>query len=91
MAVAGDDVDAYFALLGGRVRHVHLIDGAPAGHLAWGEGELPLAEILAALDRHGYEGWMTVELFGDGGYALDPRAPLERSLAAVERALAGGV
>lgn len=87
MAVAGDDVDGYFALLGDRVRHVHLIDGAPAGHLAWGDGDLPLAAILRALDRHGYDGWMTVELFGDGSYALDPRPALERSLSAVEGVL----
>ncbi|MFT4232808.1 MAG: TIM barrel protein [Leucobacter sp.] len=87
MAVAGDTVDGYFETLGDRVRHVHLIDGAPAGHLAWGDGELPLAEILAALDRRGYDGWMTVELFGDGGYALDPRPALERSYAAIGAAL----
>lgn len=89
MAVAGDDVEGYFDALGDRVRHVHLIDGAPAGHLVWGEGELPLGTILAALERHGYDGWMTVELFGDGSYALDPRPALERSLAAIEGVLAG--
>ncbi|MFD5214140.1 TIM barrel protein [Microbacterium sp. NPDC058345] len=82
-AVADDTVDDYFALLGDRVRHVHLIDGAPAGHLAWGDGELPLDAIVAALDRNGYAGLATVELFGDGGYAFDPRPALERSLAAI--------
>lgn len=87
MAVAGDDVDAYFELLGGRVRHVHLIDGSPAGHLAWGDGELPLGRILADLDRHGYDGWMTVELFGDGNYARDPKPALARSYAAIADAL----
>ena len=29
MAVAGETVDEYFAALGGRIRHVHLIDGKP--------------------------------------------------------------
>lgn len=87
MAVAGDDVDAYFELLGDRVRHVHLIDGSPAGHLAWGDGELPLGRILADLDRHGYDGWMTVELFGDGSYARDPKPALARSYAAIADAL----
>ena len=90
MAVASDTVDDYFSLLGDRVRHVHLIDGAPAGHLAWGDGELPLARILRSLDHHGYGGWMTVELFGDGGYALDPRPALARSYAAIEAALPEG-
>ncbi|GAA1523063.1 protein FrlC [Agromyces terreus] len=87
ISVAGDDVDAYFDRLGERVRHVHLIDGAPAGHLAWGEGELPLARILADLGRHSYAGPITVELFGDGSYSLDPKPVLARSLAMIEAAL----
>ena len=88
MAVAGDTVDGYFDALGERIRHVHLIDGRPAGHLAWGDGELPLGEILDALGRRGYGGFATFELFGDGSYAFDPRPALERCLAAVERELA---
>ncbi|MBO0981924.1 TIM barrel protein [Microbacterium sp. SD291] len=83
---AGDSVDAYFVALGDRVRHVHLIDGSPTGHLTWGDGTLPLGEIVAALARHGYAGLATVELFGDGSYALDPRPALERSLAAIATA-----
>ncbi|GAA2777223.1 sugar phosphate isomerase/epimerase family protein [Nonomuraea dietziae] len=73
MAVAGESVDDYFDSLGDRVRHVHLVDGSPAGHLAWGDGRLPLAEYLTALERRGYGGRMTFELFGDGTYAFDPR------------------
>lgn len=87
MSVAGDDVDAYFTHLGGRVRHVHLIDGTPAGHLAWGDGELPLARILADLSRNSYAGPITIELFGDGSYAFDPKPVLVRSLATIEAAL----
>ncbi|WP_164232919.1 TIM barrel protein [Microbacterium hydrocarbonoxydans] len=83
---AGDTVDAYFAALGDRVRHVHLIDGTPTGHLAWGDGILPLSEIVSAFARNGYAGLATVELFGDGTYALDPRPALERSLAAIAAA-----
>ncbi|HEY1106663.1 MAG TPA: TIM barrel protein [Agromyces sp.] len=82
-AVAGDTVDGYFAALGERVRHVHLIDGSPSGHLAWGDGDLPLVEIVATLDRNGYTGLATIELFGDGRYARDPKPALARSLAAI--------
>lgn len=82
-AGAGDTVDDYFAALGDRVRHVHLIDGSPTGHLAWGDGELPLDDIVDALDRHAYAGLATVELFGDGHYALAPKDALSRSLAAI--------
>jgi protein FrlC len=91
MTVAGDDVDAYFAELGELVRHVHLIDGTPAGHLAWGAGDLPLGDILAALGRHGYTGPITVELFGDGTYAFDPKPVLAGSLAAIERELEASI
>ncbi|MEU5576208.1 TIM barrel protein [Streptomyces huasconensis] len=83
MAVAGESVDDAFDALGDRVRHVHLIDGRPAGHLAWGDGELPLQDYLAALDRRGYDRWMTFELFGDGRYALDPRTAVEQCHARV--------
>ncbi len=85
-AVAGDTVDGYFEQLGDRVRHVHLIDGSPAGHLAWGDGDLPLADLVTSFALHGYDGLATVELFGDGGYALDPRPALERSLRAIAEA-----
>ncbi|MEU1384585.1 MULTISPECIES: TIM barrel protein [unclassified Nonomuraea] len=89
MAAAGESVDDYFDALGDRVRHVHLIDGSPTGHLAWGDGELPLADYLAALDRRGYRGAMTFELFGAGDYAFDPRPVVERCLASVRAALPG--
>jgi protein FrlC len=89
MACAGESVSDYVAAFGVEgIRHVHLIDGTPAGHLVWGEGNLPLEEILAELDRSGYAGWMTFELFGDGTYALEPRAALERCLQRVRPLLA---
>ncbi|GAA4193701.1 sugar phosphate isomerase/epimerase family protein [Microbispora amethystogenes] len=90
MAVAGEGVDDYFDALGDRVRHVHLIDGRPAGHLAWGDGELPLADYLTAFARRGYDGHMTFELFGDGTYAFAPRPVVERCLTAVRDALTPG-
>lgn len=86
MTAAADTIDGYFAVLGDRVRHVHLIDGAPTGHLAWGDGNLPLAEFVEALDRNAYTGLATVELFGDGHYAMAPRDALTRSLRAIEEA-----
>ncbi|MCK8478316.1 sugar phosphate isomerase/epimerase family protein [Microbacterium aurugineum] len=71
MATAGDTVADYYATFGDRVTHVHLVDGAPSGHRAWGDGELPLADYLRVLDEHGFSGMMSFEIFG-AAYARDP-------------------
>lgn len=91
MAVAGESVQDYFTAFPGQVAHVHFVDGTPAGHLAWGDGELPLADYFRDLVAQGYEGRMTFEIFGDGSYALDPRPVLERCLAAFDAAVAAPV
>ncbi|MEX1078440.1 MAG: TIM barrel protein [Homoserinimonas sp.] len=90
MAVAGENITDYFAAFGQRVLHVHLIDGTPAGHLAWDDGDLPLESYLQSLGEVGYTGFATFELFGDGNYALDPFAALSRSLASAGQALTVG-
>ncbi|WGW12375.1 TIM barrel protein [Saxibacter everestensis] len=87
MATAGETVADYHENLGSLIRHVHLIDGRPTGHLAWDEGQLPLREYLAGLETIGYDGYLTFELFGDGQYAFDPRRALDSCFAAVEREL----
>lgn len=84
MAAAGDTVDDYFCLFGERVAHVQLVDGTPAGHLAWGDGNLPLGRYVGELAAHGYAGKVTFEPFGNGSYALDPIAAWKQNLAAIE-------
>ena len=83
MATAEDSVSGYFERFGRRVAHVHVVDGTPAGHLAWGDGTLPLGDYLAGLDAHGFAGTLTFEPFGNGSYALDPVAVWRRCLEAV--------
>ena len=80
MHAAGDTVGGYAASFPGRIGHVHLVDGDPTGHLAWGDGTLPLQQYVRELAEHEYSGGITFELFGDGGYSLDPRRALERSI-----------
>ncbi|WRH26573.1 TIM barrel protein [Arthrobacter sp. JZ12] len=87
MAAAGETVQDYVRNLDTLIRHVHLIDGCPTGHLAWGDGDLPLGTYVAELERAGYDGYFTFELFGDGTYAFDPRPALERCLNAFDRAV----
>ncbi|MGX1159261.1 protein FrlC [Arthrobacter sp. SLBN-100] len=79
-AVAGDAISDYGKSFGKRVRHIHLIDGSPAGHLAWGDGNLDLTSILHDLGQLEYKESITFELFGDGSYSLDPRSSYQKCL-----------
>jgi protein FrlC len=83
MATAGDSVGAYFERFGKRVAHVHVVDGTPAGHLAWGDGKLPLDHHLGQLRAQGFAGTLTFEPFGNGSYALDPVSAWRRCLDAI--------
>jgi len=80
MATAGDMVADYVGLFGARIAHVHVVDGTPAGHLAWGDGSLPLGRYVGELAEAGYAGTLTFEPFGNGSYALDPVAAWRRCL-----------
>lgn len=83
MATAEDSVGDYFARFGKRIAHVHVVDGTPAGHLAWGDGNLPLDDYIGQLGRHGFAGTLTFEPFGNGSYALDPVSAWRRCLEAI--------
>lgn len=88
MAAAGDSIEDYVSAFGNRLTHVHLVDGTPAGHLAWGDGRLPLTNYLQVLNSINYTGMMSFEIFG-AQYASNPGAAHEQSLAAVQAALKG--
>ena len=83
MATAGDSVGGYFERFGKRIAHVHVVDGTPAGHLAWGDGSLPLDHHLGQLRAQGFAGTLTFEPFGNGSYALDPVSAWRRCLDAI--------
>ncbi|CAN7619688.1 sugar phosphate isomerase/epimerase [Brucella pseudogrignonensis] len=83
MATAGDTVGGYFSRFGKRLAHVHVVDGTPAGHLAWGDGNLPLDAYLAEITQHSFQGTLTFEPFGNGSYALDPAAVWRQCLDAI--------
>lgn len=73
MAAGGDTIEEYFDTFGDRITHVHLVDGAPSGHRAWGDGELPLVDYLRVMDERDYTGMMSFEIFG-AAYSRDPLA-----------------
>ncbi|MDR6635707.1 protein FrlC [Phyllobacterium sp. 1468] len=83
MATVKDDVAGYVDRFGKRLSHVHIVDGTPAGHLVWGDGNLPLHDYLAELDASSFAGTLTFEPFGNGSYALDPVSAWQRSLKAI--------
>ncbi len=83
MATAGDAVGTYVDAFGDRLAHVHIVDGAPAGHLVWGDGELPMDTYMSALIAAGYTGKLSFEPFGTGSYAMDPEAAWARNVAAL--------
>jgi sugar phosphate isomerase/epimerase len=61
----GETATQTMALLGDRLRHVHIKDARRRGD-GWelvllGEGEVPVAEALAAMHAGGYDGWYCVE------------------------------
>lgn len=83
MATAGDTVQDYLRLFKDRLTHVQLVDGTPAGHLVWGDGDLPMGGVIDELIAGEYTGTLTFEPFGDGTYALDPQDAWARNIAAV--------
>lgn len=68
---AGEKLADYLAVLGENVHHIHLNDGAPDGHLMWGDGTQDLDEHLDALRAHGYSRYITMEMAA-AKYRLDP-------------------
>ena len=50
------------------VAHCHFVDGAPVGHLAWGDGERSMKDDLEAFGRNGYEGLLSLESVNDRYY-----------------------
>ncbi|MGW5685417.1 sugar phosphate isomerase/epimerase family protein [Nonomuraea sp. NPDC003754] len=53
------------------IRHVHVKDPAgTTGYVRLGEGDLPWAEIVAALAADGYEGWLSLETHWRHGRVL---------------------
>lgn len=84
MAQAGERPAQYLEALGDRLVHIHFIDGAPAGHLAWGDGVLDLEGYLEELDAYPYQGYLSLEIT-DGRYYMDPSRSVEQSM---ERLLA---
>lgn len=85
MATAGEGIHDYFNRFGDKIWHVHLVDGSPSGHRAWGDGNLPLTQYLKDLRDVGYDALMTAEIFG-AVYTYDPFAAHGNNLTVIREA-----
>ena len=59
-----EPIMSYFEKLGGRLRHMHVIDsdGQSDSHMMPGEGRIPLRQLFQELEAIGYQGYCTIEL-----------------------------
>ncbi len=94
VAVTGQDLLGVRRLFGSQLAHVHLSDNAgdgKDGHLAIGDGVLPLERLLDDLGRSGYAGGICLELALGGVVESHDKVVmvLRRNREVVERALAG--
>lgn len=74
-----EGVRDYFELMGKSIQHVHFVDGNPGGHLAIGDGILPMDSYISDLNSYDYDGYLTMEILHDS-YHLDPEAAYAKSL-----------
>lgn len=79
MALAKESPAMYLEALGEKLIHVHFIDGAPKGHLAWGDGVLDKDQYLKEFSEFGYGGYLSLEIT-DGRYFMDPSSSVEQSI-----------
>jgi len=87
MAVAKDTVTDYFRLLGDQLWHIHLIDGKPSGHLACGDGTLPLSQYLDEIAQFNYTGFLSLEI-ASTAYYTRPGQEFKKSVDYVKGILA---
>ena len=76
----GEDLPRAIARLAPHIRHYHFEDIAASRvhhHLVPGMGVIDFEEVIAAIRRTGYDGWLTVELYP---FLDDPDAAARRAI-----------
>jgi protein FrlC len=81
-----ETAEDYLEATHGRLGHVHLVDGMPSGHLALGDGVLPLRSYLDSLEKADYRGYLTLEILNER-YYLNPNAAVQKSVEWLENYL----
>ena len=57
-----EHVRDYFETLGEDLVHIHIVDGTPGGHLAFGDSHLPLQDFVETIGNYGYQGFLSMEI-----------------------------
>lgn len=78
LGFSGETMQQAIEDLEGNLKHVHIADGVPNGHLILGEGQLDILEMLRELDKISYEGPLSLEILNDK-YMRDPHDAMEIS------------
>lgn len=73
MAVANETIWKWFETFGDNIQNTHFIDCTPYGHLIWGDGTMPLENMLQCLNHYNYTGYLCQEIT-DMRYMQDPMA-----------------
>ncbi len=73
MAVADETAGQWFETFGDNIQNTHFVDCNPYGHLIWGDGTLPLENMLQCLNQYNYNGYLCQEI-SDTRYLSDPMA-----------------
>ena len=83
----GEPSSNYFERLGKDLVHIHLVDCNKDNedHLIFGDGEIPLEEVLSMLDYYGYDGYCSVELFDE--YRTEPVLFNQKAIRVIREAL----
>lgn len=65
--IAYEPYSAYFEKLGERMNYIHICnnDGRTDAHLRLDTGELPITDMVRIFKEHGFEGYVTVELYSE--------------------------
>ena len=88
--IVKEPLSKYFRMLGDRLNYIHICnnDGVTDAHLRLGSGVIPIPDVLDVFKHHGWEGYVTTELYSE--CFTDPELMLAntaRELRDIRRAL----
>ena len=84
IGVANETIQQWFDVFGASIVNTHFVDGTPYGHLAWGDGKMPLEKMLDCFQENGYFGLLGLEIT-DPRYYKNPTDADKKNMQTLER------